>query len=183
MIPIRSTMTILCVLAGMAHTASAGTNDSKPAPALRLLLLESQPGAMSSEQYCMLVFADRHFHAEKAFPKLGRDQDRRVYDGELSESDWNALGGIIDSEEFRKLNVPASGVPPVVQDAHAYTISVARDNTFQNMEFLDNKSRKPYESRVKPLLQWWKSVRSRRMVETGVQDSRCSSGSGSMFSY
>ena len=38
-----------------------------------------------------------------------------------------------------------------MQDTHPYTISVARDKNFQNMEFLDNKSLKPYESQVKPL--------------------------------
>jgi hypothetical protein len=172
----------LCVLLGMGLTA-AGPNEPKAAPALRLLILEDQPGAMSSQQYCMLVFADRHFHAEKAIRKMGRDQDRKVYEGELAEGDWNALDGIIDSEEFRKLDVPASTVPPVVQDAHAYSISVVRDNTFQNMEFLDNKSRRPYESSLKPLLQWWKSVRSRHLVETGARDSRCSPGNGVTFSY
>jgi hypothetical protein len=183
----RSTMTSICVtlgaLLGMGLTAKAGPNEPKPAPALRLLLLEDQPGVMSNQQYCMLVFSDRHFHAEKAVRKMGRDQDRKVYEGELPESDWNALESILGSEEFRSLNVPASAMPPVVEDAHGYTISVARDHTFQNMEFLDNKSRKPYESRLKPLLQWWKSIRSRRLLETGAQNSRCSLNSGVVFSY
>jgi hypothetical protein len=182
----RSTLTSLCVtlcaLLGIGLTAKAGPNESRSAPPLRLLILEDQPGVMSNQQYCMLVFADRRFHAEKAIRKMGRDQDRKVYEGELPEGDWNALNGIVDSEEFRKLNVPASAVPPVVQDAHAYSISVARDKTFQNMEFLDNKSRKPYESSLKPLLEWWKSVRSRRLVETGAHDIRCSSGNGVTFS-
>jgi hypothetical protein len=183
----RSTMMTpcmaLCVLLGMSLTAGAGANEARPVPALRLVLFEDQPGAMADQQYCMLVFTDRHFHAEKAVRHLGKDQERQFSEGVLPEIDWNTLDGILDSEEFRKLNVPANVAPPVVQDAHAFIISVARDKTFQNMEFLDNKSRKPYESQVKPLLQWWKSVRSRRMVETGTQDSRCSTVNGVVFSY
>jgi len=182
----RSTMMTpcmaLCVLLGMSLTAGAGANEAR-GPALRLVLFEDQPGAMADQQYCMLVFTDRHFHAEKAVRHLGKDQERQFSEGVLPEIDWNTLDGILDSEEFRKLNVPANVAPPVVQDAHAFIISVARDKTFQNMEFLDNKSRKPYESQVKPLLQWWKSVRSRRMVETGTQDSRCSTVNGVVFSY
>lgn len=84
---------------------------------------------------------------------MGKDQDRKIYEGELPENDWNALGGIIDSDDFRKLNVPANLAAPVVQDAHDYSISVAREYRFQNMKFMDNKSRKPYESSLKPLLQ------------------------------
>jgi hypothetical protein len=130
---------------------------------------------MASEQYCTLVFADRHFHAEKATRKLGKDKDRRVYEGELSEADWNALGGVLDNKDFQALNVPP-GVPPlIIEDAHTYTISVARDTKFQNMEFLDNKSRKPYEKQLKPLLDWWKTFRHAHATESNSPvDGRCS---------
>jgi hypothetical protein len=85
------------------------------------------------------------------------------------------LGGIIDSKEFRELNVPQAVPPLVIQDAHTFTISVARETKFQNMEFLNNKSRKPYESQLKPLLQWWKSFRGGRMIESKASpDGRCS---------
>jgi hypothetical protein len=173
----------LYALLAMSLAAGAGANEAKSVPALRLLLFEDQPGAMSNQQYCMLVFADRHFHAEKAVRKLGRDQERQINEGVLPEIDWNALDGILDNEDFRKIHVHPNTSPLVVEDAHAYIVSVARDKTFQNMEFLDNKSRKPYESQVKPLLQWWKSVRSRRMVATGAQDSRCAADNRAVFSY
>jgi len=42
------------------------------------------------------------------------------------------------------------------------------------MEFLDNKSRKPYEEQLKPLLQWWKAFRGSRLTESTVPaDPRC----------
>jgi hypothetical protein len=168
-------MAILCGMLGIGLAAAAGQNEAAKGGAARLLLNEVQAGAMASEQYCTLVFADRHFHSEKANRKLGKDRDRKVYEGELSEADWNALGGIIDSKEFRELNVP-QGVPPlVIQDVHSYTISVARDTRFQNMEFLNNKSRKPYESQLNPLLKWWKSFRDTHKAESNAPpDDRCS---------
>lgn len=153
--------------------------------ALRLFLNEVQPGTLSSEQYCLLVFHDRHFHAERAVRKMGKDRDRKAYEGELSEKEWSALGEILDSKKFRELYVPQVVSPLVIEDAHAYNISVARGNKFQNLEFLDNKSRKPYESQLKPLLQWWKSVRRGRMSEANVPgDSRCSPDSAHpLFAY
>ncbi len=166
---------IVCGVLGIGLVvAVVGQTEKAKGAAVRLQLNEVQAGSMASEQYCTVIFADRHFHSEKASRKRGKDTDRKVYEGVLSEADWNTLRGIIDSEGFRALNVPRDVPPLVIQDAHTVTISVARDAKFQNMEFLDNKSRKPYESQLKPLLQWWKSFRGERMAESkSAPDARC----------
>jgi hypothetical protein len=171
----HKTVILCCILvAGLVAVVMGQTENAKDT-AVRLQINEVQPGSMASDQYCTVVFADRRFHSEKASRNRGKDAERKVYEGVLSESDWGALAEIIDSERFRALNVP-QGVPPlVIQDAHTITISVARGAKFQNMEFLDNKSRKPYEAQLKPLLQWWKSFRSERRAESkAAPDARCS---------
>jgi hypothetical protein len=176
---------IVCGILGIGLGAAvAGQSEIANGAGVRLQLNEVQPGTMASEQYCTVIFANRHFHSEKASRSRGKDTDRKVYEGELSEADWNALGGIIDSEGFRALNVPQVVSPLVIQDAHTVTISVARGARFQNMEFLDNKSRKPYDSQLKPLLRWWKSFRGERVAESKVApDARCSlDNSNAVFS-
>jgi hypothetical protein len=157
---------------GLTATAVSG---QAPANApLKIFLNEVQPGVMSSPQYCTLVFDNRRFHSEKADIKPGGDTGRKIYEGQLSDSDWNALIAVIDSPGFRDLKVPQTVPPLVMQDTHPYTISIARDKDFQNMEFLDNKSLKPYQSQVKPLLQWWKSFRGQRTPESSAwADTRC----------
>ncbi len=162
------------VVLGIGLAVGGAPREPTKAPALRLFLSEVQPGTMSSEHYCLLVFSDRTFHAEKASRKTGKDRDRKVYEGQLSDSDWSALGEILDSKAFRDLDVPP-GVPPLVmEDTHPYTISVARGTKFQNMEFLDNKSRKPYDSQLRPLFQWWKSLRGAHMpASEAPADIRC----------
>jgi hypothetical protein len=162
------------VLALGLAIAMLGQSDVAKSAAVRLQLNEVQAGSMASEQYCTVVFADHHFHSEKASRSHGKDTDRKVYEGQLSEADWNSLGGIVDSDGFRALSVPQTVPPLVIQDAHTVTISVARGARFQNMEFLDNKSRKPYDSQLKPLLQWWKSFRGERPAESkAAPDARC----------
>jgi hypothetical protein len=162
------------VLALGFAAAVLGQNDAAKDAAVRLQLNEVQAGAMSSEQYCTVVFADGHFHSEVASLKHGKDTGRKVYEGKLSEADWNALGGIIDSDGFRALNVPQSVPPLIIEDVHSFTISVARGAKFQNMEFLDNKSRKPYQAQLKPLLQWWNAFRVKRPAESkAAPDARC----------
>lgn len=177
-------MTTLYIVLGIGLAATAGANESATGASLRLLLSEVQPGALATQQYCMLVFEDRHFHAEKANRKLGKDRERKVYEGQLSDPDWNALVGILDAKEFRDLVVPPSMPSLVIHDSHPYTISVAREKRFQNMEFLTKESLKPYESQLKPLLQWWKSSRSVPMPEsTAPPDSRCAlNSSDAVFS-
>jgi hypothetical protein len=140
---------------------------------------------MASEHYCMLVFADHSFHAEQARRHSGRDQERRIYEGDLSGADWNALDGILESDGFRKLNVPRGYVPLSIQNAHFLTISVKREKGFQNMEFMDDDSRKPYDAQLKPLFHWWKSVRGKRLAPSEApRDSRCVlDSSHRVFSY
>lgn len=165
---------VFCVLLGSVLHANGQVSGQLKENALRLMLSEVQPGTSSSEHYCMLVFADHNFHAEKASRHVGRDQERKIFEGNLSDADWSALDGILESDGFRKLNVPSGYVPLAVQDAHFLTISVKREKGFQNMEFMNDSSRKPYDSQVKPLFQWWKSVRSRRMAASEAPaDERC----------
>ena|SRR5258708_4564038 len=162
------------LLVGVGLMATPGFGQQPAQAPLRIFLNEVQPGVLSAPQYCTLVFNDRHFHSERADIKQGRDSNRKVYEGQLSDADWNALLAVIDSKEFSDLKIPAYVPPLVMQDTHPYTISVARNNNFQNMEFLDAKSLKPYEPQVKPLLQWWKAMRGRHTPESSSSaDTRC----------
>src|SRR5215813_4051745 len=132
---------LLCMLA-LLPSAVAQSNHAVDPARVRLLISEVQPGSMASEQYCTLVFASRRFHFEKADRKVGKDRDRKVYEGELPEADWNALENILDNKDLRELKVSQDVMPMVVEDAHTYAISVDRNGTYQNMEFLNSKSRK-----------------------------------------
>src|SRR5437764_3905176 len=97
----------------------------------------------------------------------------------MSEADWNTLSTILEDKALRDLNVQQGVTPLMIEDAHTFTISVARDAKFQNMEFLDNKSRKGYETQLKPLLGWWKTFRSRHIAESRISpDSSCSLDNG-----
>jgi hypothetical protein len=176
---------VLCVVLGIGLAATADSQPANGAPPLRLMLSEVVAGSMASEQYCTLVFEGHRFHSEKATRKTGKDRDRKVYEGDMSEAEWNTLGAILEDKQFREINVPQGVTPLVIEDAHTYTISVARDSKFQNMEFLNNKSRKPYEAQLKPLLGWWKTFRGRRMAESTISpDSRCSlDSSHAVFSH
>lgn len=167
-------ITMLSVLLGISLAAGAGSSEPANKAALRLVLSEVQPGALSSSQYCMLVFDDHNFHAEKAYTTNGKDRTRKVYQGRLSDADWNALTAILDAKAFRDLYVPPSSPTLVTEGLHPYAISVARQKGFQNMEFMSKESIKPYESKLKPLLEWWKSARNQRLAESGAAaDDRC----------
>jgi hypothetical protein len=131
-------ISILTLVFGIGVASSAAGDHAKP----RLMLTESAPGTMSSLQYSLLVFPDRSFHAERATRKSGRDRDRNAYEGQLSESDWSSLTAILDAKDFREMNVLRSAAPLIVENSHPYTISVAREKSYQNVEFLTNESMK-----------------------------------------
>jgi hypothetical protein len=133
----------------------------------------------------MLVFADHSFHSEKASLSNGKQRERKIYAGNISDADWNALDSILESDGLRKLKVRPGYVPLVIQGVHSVTISVNREKEFQNMEFMDDNSRKPYDSQLKPLLQWWRAARTRRMTASEAPaDNRCAlDSSQGVFSY
>ncbi len=166
---------IIFLVLGIYLVAAAGLGERGRPAAMRVLLSEVQVGALGGQQDCMLVFDDHYFHAERAHRKLGRDLDRKIYEGQLSDADWQALIDIVDAKAFRELQARPKLAPLVISDPHPYTISVARKNGFQNMEFLTKESLKPYESQLKPLFHWWKAVRESRLPESEAPaDSRCS---------
>jgi hypothetical protein len=171
-----TTMTRIAIFLTLQWTLAIAVNFAQePVHAsLKLVINEVLPGAMSSQQYCTLVFADHTFHSEKANIKSAKDTERKIYEGPLSDSQWNELTAIIDNPQFRDLKIPRTVPPLIMQDTHPYTISVARDKDFQNMEFLDSKSLKPYESQIKPLLQWWKALRGQHMSDSkAAANPRC----------
>jgi hypothetical protein len=176
---------ILCIFLGVAFSGNGQTQETKKGAPLRLLLSEMRPGSMSSEQYCMLVFDDHHFHAEKAILSNGKDRERKIYEENLSDADWNTLNRILENDGLRKLNVKPGYAPLAMQGVHPLAISVRRETEFQNLEFADDSSRKPYDAQLKPLFQWWKTTRSRRMpVSEAPVDSRCTPDSSrGIFSY
>ncbi len=153
----------------------AAALDGKSEPAsIRLFLSEVEPSSMSADHYCTVVFSDHRFHSEKAVLHHGKDLDRKVFEGELSEEQWNGLASILDNKDLRELKIPPYVPPLVMQETHPYSISIARDGHFQNFEFMDGKSLKPYQSQLKPLLQWWKTVRRQKMEPSNAPKSeRC----------
>jgi len=122
---------------GLTATAVSG---QAPANApLKIFLNEVQAGVMSSPQYCTLVFDNRRFHSEKADIKPGSDTGRKIYEGQLSDSDWNALIAVIDSPAFAISKF--ANCPPLVMPRYPpYTISIARDKDFQNMSSWTTKA-------------------------------------------
>jgi hypothetical protein len=154
------------VLSALLALRAASWAQTGAQPPFRLFFSEVRPGSITTGQRCVLVFPDHHFHLELATNKRGHDLSRRIYEGELSDVDWNQLSEVLDRKEFRELVVTQLAAPPVVEDLHLIAISVWRDRNFQNLEFLDNRTRAPYEATLKPLMQWWKSFSGRRLPES-----------------
>src|ERR1035441_9960670 len=78
------------ILTWGSSQAPSASNAAK----ISIFISEIQPGALSTAQYCTLVYTDHHFHSEKAIRHHGQDTERKVYQGELSEAEWTSLTAI-----------------------------------------------------------------------------------------
>src|SRR5260370_14056338 len=119
----------VCFL-GLGVATTTGSGKDPTTPAVRLLLSEVQPGSLSAAQYCTLVYTDHRFHSEKASRHHGKDTDRKVYEGELSEAQCNALCGILYTQEFHERQVPRTVPPFDVQDYHPCTLIASPAHNF-----------------------------------------------------
>src|SRR5579859_7839578 len=111
-----------CALLMLALSEFVGSPEAATNRDIFLFMSEIQAGSLQSQQYCALVFEDHRFHYEKASRRHGRDLDHKIYEGELSEADWNTLSAVLNANEFRDLKVSGAVPPLVMQEAHIFTI-------------------------------------------------------------
>jgi len=84
----------------------------------------------------------RSFHAEKASRNMGKDLRTKIFEGNLSAADWSALDGILESDGLSELNVRPDLYLSQFRTPIFFTISVKREDGFQNMEFYERQQSK-----------------------------------------
>ncbi len=152
--------------------APAFPQTSAPKATFEVRISDFKSGSMASEQRCLLVFADRKYHFESAAHRGGRDLRRDVYEGELSQADWDQLSNVLDTKELRELSSPPSAATVIVENLDALTLTVKRGpDAYQNLEFLTKRSRDPYRAALKPALEWWKGFLRKRLTPSGAPPS------------
>ena len=170
--PARLLLVLLFALACAAQ--------DQPHPVFLARFADMKFGVMASTQRCALIFADHTFHFEHADVHRGKDLKRKVYDGTFTPAEWDALMAVLDAKPLHDLNVPPQPTM-VVEDLDLFSMNVWRGDYYQNLEFLDKNSRKPYQSTLKPVLHWWKSFVGRKMTEGAKPSPHCANSQENMI--
>ena len=116
---------------------------------------------MGTNEMCVLIYLDGRYHAERTYRKQDEPTEKEVYEGSLSADDMQKLDHLLDAPELRALKSPLAPRRIMVDDLHLVQISIARQEGIQELRYETDAIRKHDDARLKPLLEWWKSLRSR----------------------
>ena len=93
--------------------------------------------------------------------KVGDPSTVDIYEGSLSPADLSKLIRILESKDFRELKPPPEQSHRlVIEDLHLLQITVPRPGGTQDLQYLTRASRRGDEKALRPLLQWWKNLRT-----------------------
>jgi hypothetical protein len=145
------------ISAGWAQTLQPGHPNSN---LKRLRLTEARSGIMGTNEICVLVYLDSRYHAERTYRKLDEPTDKEVYEGSLGPEGFQRLNQILDAPELKSLKSPAEPRRIMVQDMHLVQVDIARPEGIQELHYLTDAGRKHDNAVLKPLLEWWKTLRS-----------------------
>src|SRR5512138_2049663 len=87
---------------------AANAGDEKKAPAIVARVSEVKPGSVTTDHRCVLILPDHRFHLERATRKRDKDLMRKVYEGQLTQPEWDELIGILNAADFKALAVPST---------------------------------------------------------------------------
>jgi hypothetical protein len=112
---------------------------------------------------CILVQADGHYRRERTFQGMsGGTPYVDIYVDKLPDDSFKRLQAILDGESFQKINTPLSR-GGIIQNMDTLIVSIPREHSMQNMDFMTVSERKPYEKDLKPLMAWMKEVEKRKV--------------------
>ena len=123
---------------------------------------------------CVLVYPDGKYRLERSFQSSqGGALEKKVYLDQLPPSSQKQIEEILDDQKFQQITTgpPRGGI---IKDMDMLSVSVPREHAMQNLSFETVKERKPYETSLKPLMNWMRDVQKRKVpVAKQEQSNSC----------
>jgi hypothetical protein len=126
----------------------------------RVRLAEARSGVMGTNEMCALIYLDGHYHAERTYRKLDEPTEKEVFEGTIGAQEWQELNRLLEAPELKSLKSPVEPRRIMVENMHLVQVSIARQDGIQELRYETDASRKHAEATLKPLLEWWKALRS-----------------------
>ncbi len=105
------------------------------------------------DQVCVLLLRDGQFHLE-----VEKGSRTKVFEGGLSESKMQEVQTLINEPVLRQLSekqiVPPTGAI-MLDELH---VDVFRGDKWQDLFFVDDSSRRPFEHSIVPLVRWLRAL-------------------------
>lgn len=112
---------------------------------------------------CVLVYPDGKYRLERSFQSSqGGAPEKKVYLDQLPAGSQKQIEEILDDQKFQQITTgpPRGGI---IKDMDMLTVSVPREHAMQNLSFETAKERKPYDTSLKPLMNWMKDLQKHKV--------------------
>jgi hypothetical protein len=101
------------------------------------------------DQVCVLLRRDGQFHFE-----VEKGDHTKVFEGSLSKEKLDAVETLIDDPVLRQLTEKQIAAPKgeiMLDELH---VDIFRGDRWQDLFFVDDSSRRPFEHSIAPLVRW-----------------------------
>ena len=105
------------------------------------------------DQVCVLLLRDGQFHLE-----VEKGDHTKVFEGSLSQTKMQEVQTLINDPALRQLTekqiVPPTGAI-MLDELH---VDIFRGDKWQDLFFVDDSSRRPFEHSIAPLVRWLRAL-------------------------
>jgi hypothetical protein len=121
-----------------------------------------------SEDTCMLLQSDGHYHLERVVE--GRP---RVFEGTLESVGVTEVEPLLNAPRLVKLQQSDIDMTLISEDMDQFLLSIPRPAGWQTLNFPSGKSRKPYKDVIDPFLKWLDRHKQQQDPIVGAPTNRC----------
>jgi hypothetical protein len=123
----------------------------------------------------MLVYPDGRYRLEKSFQNTSdRSIYGKVYLDTLPEPKINELQANLDDDKLQKINTGPLRSGGIIRDMDPFIVSIPREHEVQNIAFMNDTERRPFDKELKPLQAWLKETQKRKVpVDKNEKTNNC----------
>lgn len=136
----------------LSSTLLVGQNPMAPAAANYPYLLHLETMNFD-DQVCVLLRRDGQFHLE-----VEKRNRTRVFEGALSEAKMQELQTLINDPTLRQLTEKQIVAPTGAIMLDELHVDIFRGDHWQDLFFVDDSSRQPFEHSIAPLVRWLRAL-------------------------
>lgn len=112
----------------------------------------------SGRSVCIVVYENGTYRMEQRRFSYGKEKETKVLAGEFTEEELDSLEDLLNAPELSEIHVPLPDSRELGDEP--LNILIRREDGTQQIAFTSRKSRQPFATALRPILDWLEQARA-----------------------